>query len=218
MTRSTTIPAVAMLLLLAKSAIAAYGPPMPEVDSHKLPSPTLRPGRATKADVRRLLGDPPLGGQYKGMTTEEITAGREWCYPRRADSRVRAPKLKAWLDSSGILLDWGFYHPVTDAKLNVRETLQEAFARQPRKRANSAIEFSYALQPGSSERDIWLALTLGSAAKYRVETVSSGRLLTFYVDHPSPLYMPVFSTCIHFDTGGVVKFTHGTGYGSRFSP
>ena len=218
MTRSSTVPVVLLLSLLAISACAAYGPPMSGVDSHKLPSPTLRPGHATKADVRRLLGDPPLGGQFRGMTTEEISASTQWCYPRRADSRVRAPRLKVWLDTAGILLDWGFYHPVTDMKLEVRETLQEAFARQPRKRANSTIEFSYVLQPGSSEREIWQALTLGSSAKYRIETVASGRLLTFYVDHPSPLYMPVFSTCIIFDKAGVVYVRYNTGYGSRFAP
>jgi hypothetical protein len=217
MTRSSTVRVVVLLLLLANSACAAYGPPLPGVDSYKLHA-NLRIGHATKADVRRLLGDPPLGGEFKGMTTEEISASRDWCYPQRAGSSVRAPKLKVWLDTAGVLLDWGFYHPVTDMKLEVRETLQDAYARQPRKRAGSTIEFSWVLQPGGTEREIWLAMTLGSAAKYRIESAASGRLLTFYVDHPSPLYMPVFSTCIKFDQAGVVHFKYGTGYGSRFAP
>jgi hypothetical protein len=198
---------------LATSGCTTFSPAVPELDGYTLPASTgtfkvkIRNGHSTKQDVESLLGLPP------------VVLDLEWCYPVRARSRVRAAMLQVRFDAAGLVSDWGFYHPVTREPLEVRETMEQALAYAPRTRGGRTIILANILATGVSSRSsIQSSISMGNSGRYVVDTTGDGETLTFFVDRPSPLYVPPFWSCFRFDERGTLNSQYGAGYGTRFEP
>jgi hypothetical protein len=97
--------------------------PLPTVDSYTLDVDPIRLREHSKADVARTLGEAPF--------VLDTSLGTEWFYPVRdiyntSGRAVPAPMLKVWFDASLRVADWGFFHPMSQKPLDIREGAEEA--------------------------------------------------------------------------------------------
>jgi len=192
-------------------------PAVPEVDSYIVDLQSL--GQASSPeDVRAVLGEPPF--QFDQVFDDQL-AYSQWRYPIRSISVVPlapgakvqrqvvpAVALNIRLDAAGRVVEWGFFHPVTGARLEIRQSLAEAdalFSRlcSPPRR----IELEAALRPGTARDDVltrmrWFG-TVSTAieqAQYRSLKEGLGETLIYYADHPSPIYVPSMHVVVTFNT------------------
>lgn len=190
--------------------------PVPELDQVTLDVADIRT-TSGKGDVRAKMGDPPFVG--------EDPSGVMWWYPIRIPQDVpvlqvvSAAVLNVSLDSAGRVDEWGFFHPVSGARLEIRERLEEADAWY-RKLCNppARIELAAVLKKGTPKTTVlnsmrWFTAwpTRGSFMErilVRNATDHRGETLTFYADRPSPLYIPPFYLEVTFYSLG--KPTTGT--------
>lgn len=141
-----------------------HPPPVPEVDMYIVDLERIGPG-STPDDVRALLGEAPFQRQlrFDGELSYD-----EWHYPIRDISVVplppgakaqrqvvRAVVLKIRLSKSGRVEGWGFFNPVTGARLEIRQSLEQADALfgdlcNPPAR----IELAQVLRPGTTKDEV----------------------------------------------------------------
>lgn len=113
--------ALGVIALVVTAGCGLRGVAVPELDALRLNRAAIHAG-STPDEVRALLGPPPF-------SAEDRVAIR-WWYPVRVLTRgtshgVPAAELKVWFDDAGRVDEWGFTHPVSGARLPVRETLPE---------------------------------------------------------------------------------------------
>jgi hypothetical protein len=191
---------VPVLWLLLACGLPYYS--LPEVDAHFIDSDTLR-GPLSTSEIIALLGEPPL-----------ILVGHGWVYPMRLNSldrgqAVPAPVLKVFFDESGRVKEWGFYAQFTDEPLLIRETTDAAGAWLNRCSTSTRIELNKVLIVGVSTRqEVFNRFVPHAFFDYEEANLdvvfapslpSDKRVLHFYVDHPSPLYIPPDYYVFNFD-------------------
>ncbi len=188
---------------------------------------------SSREDVRAVLGEPPFVHELYGDGKLQWTS---WWYPMRSIDTVSLPPgvraqrqvipaatLKIWLDMSGRVDKWGFFHPITKSFMEIRESIEQidlwfGKIRNPPKR----IELAVLLRRGTLKEDVlkgmrWfepLILLSPDFERSQVHISREGQqeILTYYADHPSPLYIPPdylvvtfyaeggFGTGLHFES------------------
>lgn len=176
---------------------------------------TVREGM-TMEEVRETIGSPMLVAQDEDYSS--------WFYGIRrgvtlsTDGRIPAPLLKITIDSSDHVQSWGFVHKRTRMPLEVDESWLQAT-----RWLNAAcgagdgprIVLEERLIPGVTTSDEVLA-TFGNwsmqpwTTEHRREifaqTQADGSLvLTYPVDHPSPMYLPAMYVELSFDRAGKLQ-------------
>ena len=120
---------------------------------------------STPEDVRALRGEPPF--QFDQFFDDELACS-QWRYPIRSISVVPLPPganaqrqvvpavvLNIQLDAAGRVIEWGFFHPVTDARLEIPRSLVEADALFSKLcSAPRRIELEAALRPGTAKDEV----------------------------------------------------------------
>jgi len=191
---------------------------------------------SSKEDVSAILGQPPFVHDTFGNGRLQYTA---WRYPIRNIAAVALPageraqrqvipavELRIWLDESGAVTKWGFYHPIEHSPMQIRESIEEADSRlkklcKPPKR----IELAELLRQGATREDVlkgmhWFEGLVSEGLEWsQVRTLREGQqeILIYYADHPSPLYVPPYyvevtyygkgevGTRWHFESWGTCK-------------
>lgn len=181
----------------------------------------LTPGLSDQADFLRLLGEPAsrTRGNFPGDTI--------WLYPIRAwNTRGRtgvvpAALLRIRFDRSGVVQEWHFRDPDTGDVLPVRRTL----SRDTRWFHDLApppmppyIDLGRILRIGEStiadiarELEIWQPrVYLGSGYDgdlpvVRKQTTRRGGIWEYYVDRPSPLFIPPHYLIVSFHRSGILR-------------
>jgi hypothetical protein len=164
---------------------------------------------SSQEDVRAVLGEPPFVHELYGDGKLQWTS---WWYPMRSIDTVslspgaRAQRqvipaaiLKIWLDRSGRVDKWGFFHPITKSFMEIRESIEQidlwfGKIRNPPKR----IELAVLLRRGTLKEDVlkgmrWFeGLISKELERSQVHISREGQqeILIYYADHPSPLYVP----------------------------
>jgi hypothetical protein len=161
-----------------------------------------------------------------------------WRYPIRAWNKmlgrpevVLAVLLRINFDRSGVLTDWGFVDPLTGRSLVVRETLEEAsrwFQSLSLPPVPPYIELHKALVRGQTTQDDvervrgqWQPdLFCGNGGPVPVVSkriTQSDTIWDWYVDRPSPLFVPPHYLVASFDDTGALIVWHfeGTYPGGR---
>lgn len=155
------------------------------------------------ATVRAILGPPPI--MFRIGPEEMI-----WSYPVRLPHRgrvwERAALLRVNLDKSDRVESWGFFHPILMTPLTISETVENADRfRQNMQRTTCAeirrIELANVLKIGNRVEDVldgmrWFKGPTSTAMEstFVTRTIEMTKhVLTFYADHPSPLFLPCFS-------------------------
>ncbi len=205
-----------LALSVAEFSFGRVVQPVPELDHVTLDVAEIRT-TSRQSDVSVKMGEPPFVG--------EDPTGVIWWYPVRISrdgpvSRVvAAALLKVSLDAAGRVDEWGFFHPVSGARLEIRERLEEADTWY-RELCNppARIELAAALKKGTPKAAVldsmrWFTVWPERASfiernLFRSSTSSQRETLTFYADRPSPLYIPPFYFEITFYSLG--KRTTGT--------
>ena len=195
--------------------------PVAEADAHGIGLDRARqlvPG--TRADaVIALLGEP--ADRAPSCVPGEVA----WRYPIRAWNDVAATReivpavlLRMTFDRAGTLADWSFVDPATGRSLSIAETPDaasrwfDALSRAPAP-IPPRIGLDEALVRGrTTQQDVERALgrwrpelhcTWGGVVPVvRKSTVDSGSVWEWYVDRPSPLFIPprYLVTSFHGDT------------------
>jgi hypothetical protein len=196
-------------------------PRIPELDHYAISLAGIQK-TSSQAEVRAILGDPPF-------VYERYVEGRlwstEWWYPIRHLTAVPHPtgakgqrqvipavELRIGFNEAGQVHEWGFFHPVNHAHLAIRESLEQADAWfgelcHPPK----TIELAKVLRPGTPKEDVmtgmrWFEASAVSTnwerSQVRVSREGPQARLTYFADHPSPLYVPSFYVVVTFNTTG----------------
>jgi hypothetical protein len=210
-------------IVIATPAACTYGPgivAVPELDNEVLgigdnnSSPFV--GR-TRADVLRQVGEPADKRHYP--------TGEDWAYPVRAFSPRDFPPaaiLRIEFTLAGVVSDWYFFNSRTKARLPIRETYTDArrFLARVCGRPVGEVNLEAGIRRNqSSKADIaaLLAPVVGgrhfSRAHVRETITASGFVWDYYVDRPSPVFIPPFYVIVVFGDEGVVKLIYPEGYG-----
>jgi hypothetical protein len=195
---------------LTRFLIGSDPPPgVPELDYYVINLANIQQ-QSSREDVRAILGEPPFVHDFHGDGRLLWTS---WWYPIRSAGAVPLPSgaksqrsiipaaaLKIWLNSSGQVDQWGFFNPITNSRLEIRESIKEADSRfrtmcNPPKR----IELSDLLRRGRSKEDVvkgmrWFDGLIVSRdwkdSQVRLSRNGEEEILIYYADHPSSLYVP----------------------------
>jgi hypothetical protein len=212
--RSLLVPALA-LCLMATGGCLQVG--VPELDREILPIRRLQ-AQSTAAEVVSLLGDPAF---------VRTTPWPEWYYPIRCCGwrTIPAPLLKIWLDESDQVEEWGFYHPTSGARLEIREARIEAERWLSKiHRAPKRIYLDDVLYVGRSKDDViedmkwWKEEFIVSSQRlthYKDSIIVNKKAIIFYADRPSPIYIPSFYAVVTFYPDGETGFHFYGGWGGR---
>lgn len=154
-----------------------------------------------------------------------VLDGVVWRYPIRAWSDmanrrevVMAPRLRTRFDASGTLTEWGFVDARGERPLRIRESTQDAYrwfrlvshAPAP---TPPLVDLSRTLVPGRTVRqEVEQALGRwhpdlycgngGSVPVVSKMTTESGSEWDWYVDRPSPLFIPPHYLVVAFKSDG----------------
>jgi len=208
-------------------------PHIPELDSYAIGLEGIQ-RTSSEEEVRALLGNPPF--VYERYLEGSLWS-IEWWYPIRHLAAVPRPgganaqrqvipavELRIGFNDSGQVTEWGFFHPVNHSHLAIRESLEQADAWfgelcHPPK----TIELANVLRPGTPKEHVmtgmrWFEASAVSTNWERSQVRVSGEgpqeTLTYFVDHPSPLYVPSFYAVVTFnETGSYGTQLHYEGWG-----
>jgi hypothetical protein len=206
-------------------------PGVPELDYYVINLDNIQQP-SSREDVKAILGEPPFEHDFHGDGRLLWTS---WWYPIRSAGAVPLPSgaksqrsiipaaaLKIWLNSSGQVDQWGFFNPITNSRLEIRESIKEADSRfrtmcNPPKR----IELSDLLRRGRSKEDVvkgmrWFDGLIVSRdwkdSQVLLSRNGEEEILIYYADHPSPLYVPSHYLVVTFSELGT--HMHHEGWGS----
>jgi hypothetical protein len=182
----------------------------------------LKPGDTAEA-VRAALGEP--ADRMPTCILDQVAWRypiREWNEKHEAMTAVPAVVLRARFDSSGTLVEWGFVHPGDGRPLAVVESASDALrwyrALSPPP-VPPLVELDKVLARGRSSRaDVERELGRwrpdlrcgngGPAPTVRSRTDESGSVQEWYVDRPSPLFVPPQYLIVIFDSGSRLVGCH----------
>lgn len=201
---------------------SGYQPPyVPELDNYIINLEGIERSSSPE-DVRAILGEPPFVIETHGVGELQWTA---WWYPIRSIATVPLPagakaqrqvipaaELRVQLDTSGRVEAWGFYHPIINSPIWIRENMDQAGSRL----ANACnqpkwIEFAKVLKQGTLKEEVlngmrWfeglLVSTEFERSQVRVSPDGQKETLIYYTDHPSPLYVPPSYVVVTFYSKG----------------
>ncbi len=208
-------------------------PRIPELDNYAISLAGIQ-RTSSPEEVRAILGDPPFVFQ---RTVDGRLWSTEWWYPirdltavpHRAGAKAQrqlipAVELRIGFNESGQVTEWGFFHPVTHARLAIRESLEQADAWfgklcHPPK----TIVLANVLRQGTPIEHVMQGMrwfegstvsTNWERSQVRVSREGQEETLTYFADHPSPLYVPSFYVVVSFKaTGGNGTQLHYEGWG-----
>ncbi len=190
---------------------SGYRPPhVPELDRYAINLEGIQ-RTSSQEDVRVILGEPPFVLETHGNGSLQYTV---WRYPIRDIAAVPLPadagaqrwvipaaELRIWLDESGGVDKWGFFHPIEHSLMQISESVEEADSRL-RKVCNPPrrIELDKVFWRGAPREDVlkgmnWFEGSISAGlARSQVRILREGRqeILIYYADHPSPLYFPPY--------------------------
>lgn len=189
-------------LLAATQALAQRGflpVAVPELDQTTLETSRIARNQDS-AEVETILGKPPIAFDLK------VIDATIWRYPVRIPHRdaplARAALLRVWLDGAERVERWSFLHPLSMVPLAIRESVGEADAWRGHLCQNlRKIELASALKAGTPLREVlegmrWFGKTpkpsLTERSFVTISEENGKKLLTFYADRPSPLFIPSF--------------------------
>jgi len=216
------LPHRSWLMILAAVVLGCGGSgprpvPVPELDQRTLEigqnSSTAFVGRSP-AEVLRAAGEPAQKRPSLGRGSEQ------WAYAVRAFSpaagfSVPAAILRIEFDGAGVVTDWYFRDPAGRTRLPVRESLPDAqrflssICRQP----VPEIDLEAGLQrKQSTQEDVASLLAPVRSDKGREEALSEGLAWEYYVDRPSPVFVPPFYVMVSIENGRVNRI-YPSGYG-----
>jgi hypothetical protein len=118
---------------------SGYRPPyVPELDNYIINLEGIE-RMSSPEDVRAILGEPPFVIETHGVGELQWTV---WWYPIRSIGAVPLPagakaqrqvipaaELRVRLDASGRVEAWGFYHPISNSPIWIRENMEQASSR-----------------------------------------------------------------------------------------
>ena len=196
-------------------------PRIPELDNYAISLAGIQ-RTSSQEEVRALLGNPPF-------VYERYIEGRlwstEWWYPirhlaavpHRAGAKgqrqvIPAVELRIGLNEAGQVTEWGFFHPVNHSRLAIRESLEHADAWfgelcHPPK----TIVLATVLRPGTPKAHVMTEMrwfersavsTKWERSQVRASREGQEETLTYFADHPGPLYVPSFYVVVTFNTTG----------------
>lgn len=200
--------------------------PVEEVDAHGISltrAHKLKRGDGAESVVA-LFGEP--ADRLQSVVPGTVV----WRYPIRAwndmaNSReiVPATLLRVSFDESGTLIDWGFLDSFTGRPLAIRETSDDA--------SRWFQSLTKAVPPIPPRVELHKTLIRGQTTQLQVErmlgqwrpdfygnggpvpvvkktTTDSGSVWYWYVDRPSPLFVPPHYLVVSFDDTGVLAVWH----------
>ena len=201
---------------------SGYPPPqVPELDHYVINLEGIQ-RTSSQEDVRAILGEPPFVHEIYGDGDLQWTT---WWYPIRDIAAVPLPtgaksqrqvisaaELRIWLDKSGQVDKWGFFHPIKNSLMEISESIEQADSRRremskPLKR----IELAMILRQGTPKEVVlegmrWFEGLLVSTdwERSQVHILREGQqeILIYYADHPSPLYVPSHYMVVTFYAQG----------------
>jgi outer membrane protein assembly factor BamE (lipoprotein component of BamABCDE complex) len=186
-------------------------PSVPEMDAYRISKYSVVEGKSSPGDIRKLLGEPAGEWLSGGQTT--------WYYPirKRIPEIIPACLLNIVFDNNGTVVNWSFINPYTNLTLPIRETLPEADKdREKLCFPPPRIELAQDIKNSISKKediqrmfDAWHS-DFPVVKKNKTE---NGEIWSYYVERPSPLYVPPFYYRITFEND-VVKHAGFQGYGS----
>ena len=153
---------------------SGYRPPyVPELDNYIINLEGIQ-RTSSQEDVRAILGEPPFVHEIYGDRDLQWT---RWWYPIRSIGAAPLPagakaqrqvipaaELRVRLDASGRVEAWGFYHPISNSPIWIRESMEQTSSRLA-KACNRPkwIELGKALKTGHPKRGGagWDALVWG---------------------------------------------------------
>ena len=186
----------ALLIAALASACDDTELSLPEVDAS--PYPDFKQYiDAPAAVVREAFGEPD-NVAILDADSEEWAYAIRCCNPDLRKRRyVPAIHLRLFFDADGVFRDWGFFHPRTGERMEVKETLAQAKRQLP-----ACGEFRLIadiFKVGETEQfEAHLRLTQHQTIAVKryirkvpwVEKHGDGGMLTFFVDRPGPFYWP----------------------------
>jgi hypothetical protein len=201
---------------------SGYRPPyVPELDNYIINLEGIQ-RTSSREDVRAILGKPPFVIETHGVGELQWTA---WWYPIRSIGAVPLPagakvqrqvipaaELRVRLDASERVEAWGFYHPISNSPIWIRESMEQASSRLT-KACNRPkwIELGKTLRQGTPKEEVlngmrWfeglLVSTEFERSQVRVSRDGQKEMLIYYTDHPSPLYVPPSYVVVTFYAKG----------------
>ena len=177
-------------------------PSVASLDSLGIPYGALPPFDGPSGALFQLLGEP--------TDRQPTGSGWIWVYPIRTDfgglvpGLVPATVLRLVFDGSDVLADWYFLNPRTGDTLPVHESLLEARAQLAQECGqNQWLVVSDLLQRGQTtaqevDRLLRPQVSLDSVVfgghldLVRKTTGAGGQVWNFFVDRPSPIFIPAF--------------------------
>ncbi len=216
-----------MLGCVAPWSMGVKPVPVEDIDAHGISlaqTQKLKSGDRAESVVL-LLGEPA------DRRPSCVPGKAEWRYPIRAwndmvSSReiVLAVLLRINFDASETLTDWGFVDPSTGRSLPVTETWDDAsrwFASlaaapppiPPRIKLDETLIRGRTTQAdvervlGQWRPDLYCS-NGGPAPVVRKTTIDSGSVWDWYVDRPSPLFVPPHYLVASFDDNGALRVVH----------
>src|SRR4030042_1005973 len=137
---------------------------VPELDDYVINLEGIQRA-SSQEDIRAVLGEPPFVHEQHGGGELRWTT---WRYPIRSIDAVPLPPgaraqrqvipaavLKIWLETSGRVDKWGFFNPITNSLMGIRQSIEEVDSwfgkmRNPPKR----IELAVLLRRGTPKEDV----------------------------------------------------------------
>src|SRR5262245_12609621 len=184
----------ALLAAMLVSACDDNDLSLPTVDAAPYPAFKQYDG-ASVAEVRAALGEPDIAAIQEADSEEWAYAVR-CCDPAHA-WRVPAVHLRLFFDGQGVLRDWGFFHPRTGERMELKESLEQAGSQLPACSKFPLIADMFKVgETEQFEAPLLLQQYSAFAVKNYVRKVpwvekhGDGAMLTFFVDRPSPFLWP----------------------------
>jgi len=195
-------------------------PKVPELDKYVINLEGIH-RTSSRDDVRAVLGEPPFVHETYGDGELQYTT---WRYPVRDIAAVPLPhgakaqrqvisaaELRIWLDASGRVDTWGFFHPITNAPLDIHESIDQADSRlgkmcKPPKR----IDLAVVLRQGTPKEKVLDAMhwfegiltTEQERSQVRISREGQQTILVYYADRPSPRYILPYYVVVTFYAKG----------------
>ena len=203
--------------ILCIAALAGCWPltvTVPELDSqrHKF----QRLVGLSKAEVERQIGDPAQKTRDRDGREVWVFAVRGFAAPSTGGVPLAAI-LRVQFDSAGAVGDWFFLDPHRKTKLPINESLAEArdFLRSFCFEKRTEVDLEQ-IEVGDAKEDVAKLLNRATVLgrDIRRESVNAtGVAWDYYVDRPSPVFIPPFYETLVFDEEGVVNQVYGSEYG-----